>query len=253
LTAEPSSQARDVEIIAHRGYSARAPENTVVAMELALDAGADALEFDLHTSKDGTAMLFHDATLDRTTDGVGPISAWSDERLAALDAGAWFDAAFSGEPIPTLAQALERVGPRVGRLYAEVKGYNEPEELQRMVETVTAAGCRESTVFISMDWSALERIRATDSGIAIGYIVERSERAAEATARATGDPAALLDFNAEVLLDDPSLARSARDRGIELASWTVDAPGVAARLLRIGVRGITTNEVGVLMEWKATL
>lgn len=253
MSAESPPGDTGVEVIAHRGYSARAPENTLVAMQLAIDAGADAVEFDLHTSQDGTPVLFHDATLNRTTNGVGPIADWSDERLATLDAGAWFSSSFVGEPIPTLQKTLERLSGRVDRVYAEVKGYNSVQELDRMVEIVTGSGCRESTVFISMDWSALERVRTVDAAVRIGYIVENAARAGEAIARASEDSAALLDFNAEVLLEDPAWAERSIGRGIELATWTVNSVEVAARLLKIGVHGITTNEVGTLVEWKATL
>ena len=242
-----------VEVVAHRGYSARAPENTLAAMELAIEVGADALEFDLHAASDGTPFLFHDASLNRTTDGVGAIREWSPERLAALDAGRWFDARFEGEQIPTLKQTLERVRGRVGRVYAEVKGYRETSDLDRMAEIVIDTGMLAQTVFISMDWGALDSIRAGCEGARIGYIVEKATRTDEGMARASGDPAALMDFNATVLLEDPTVAERARAASIELASWTVNRVDEAARLLAMGVPRLTTNEVEALAAWKRAL
>ena len=242
-----------VEVVAHRGYSARAPENTLAAMELAIEVGADALEFDLHTASDGTPFLFHDAALNRTTDGVGAIRDWPPGRLAELDAGRWFDARFEGEQIPTLKHTLERVRGRVGRLYAEVKGYRETPDLDRMVEIVIDTGMLAQTVFISMDWGALSRIRAGCEEARIGYIVEKAARTDEGIVRASGDPAALVDFSAKVLLEDASVAERAHAASIELASWTVNRVDEAARLLAMGVPRLTTNEVEALVEWKRTL
>jgi glycerophosphoryl diester phosphodiesterase len=241
------------EIIAHRGYSARAPENTLVAVETAIAAGADAVEFDLHVTADGTPVLFHDETLGRTTDGEGALRDRTLAELRRLDAGSWFAPAFAGEAIPTFAEALGRLRERIGRVYPEVKGYRGPEDLSDMVDLVLEHGLVDRTVFISMDWSALERIRARRSDLGVGYIVEKASRARDALARAAGDAHALVDFKGALLLEDPSLAEEAGRRGVELAVWTVDDPADAARLLALGVPRITTNRVAELTAWKATL
>jgi glycerophosphoryl diester phosphodiesterase len=89
--------------------------------------------------------------------------------------------------------------------------------------------------------------------VRLGYIVEKASRAAEGLARATGDTFALLDFKASLLLEDPRVARRARDAGVDLAVWTVDDPGEAARLLELGVRRLTTNRVGDLLAWRSGL
>jgi len=222
-------------------------------MERAIDAGADAVEFDLHSLRDGTPVLFHDETLERTTNGAGAISGRSLAEIAELDAGSWFGAEYSGEPIPPFPDTLRQIGDRVGRIYAEVKGYGHPEDLDRIVEIVADAGLADRTVFISMDWHALDRMRATDPEALIGYIVETSSRADEGIERATGDPRALLDFNAHVLLNDPVLAERSLQTGIRLATWTVDTVAQAEGLLSLGVPRLTTNEVGILRKWKEQL
>ena len=144
------------EIIAHRGFSASAPENTLAAIDLAIDVGADALEFDVHTSADGIPVVLHDATLNRTTNGSGAAQKTVLRDLSMLDAGSWFAAAFADEPVPTLELTLQRIGSRVGCVYAEVKGYRAEEDLVRMIELVFRARMQERTVFISMDWNALD-------------------------------------------------------------------------------------------------
>ena len=98
-----------------------------------------------------------------------------------------------------------------------------------------------------------KRQREHRDGVRLGYIVEKAERAAEGLARAAGDPLALLDFKAALLLDDPTLAARARDAAVDLAVWTVDEPAQAAALLALGVRRITSNRVRELLDWKAGL
>lgn len=241
------------EIIAHRGYSARAPENTLVAIDAAVSARADAVEFDLQVSADGIPVLFHDDTLERTSDGVGAVTERTLAELRGLDAGSWFGAAFAGEPLPTFSAALARAQGRIARVYPEIKALETHEAVSRMVDAVLEHGLVESTVFISMDWGSLERVRSLNEGVGLGYIVEKPERAAEGIARAAEDSRAMADFKASILLEDPALADEARRRDVELAVWTVDDPAEASRLLELGVRRITTNRVADLVAWKATL
>jgi glycerophosphoryl diester phosphodiesterase len=242
-----------VEIIAHRGYSSRAPENTLAAIEAAIAAGADAVEFDLRVSRDGVAVLFHDELLERTSNGTGPLRDVPFIDLAKLDAGSWFGPHFAGELIPRFADALERLRGRIGRIYPEVKHYGRWEDLDAVVGAVVDAGLFEDTVFISMDWGALGRMRDAHLDVNVGYIVEDASRAHAAIARASGDGHALVDFDARILLADPSLAELAHREGVELAVWTVDDRMTASQLLHLGVRRITTNRVSDLLAWKATL
>lgn len=240
----------DVEIIAHRGFSAEAPENTVVALRAGVEAGADAVEFDLHTAGDGTPVLLHDETLQRTTDGRGKVTEKNAAELAALDAGAWFGPEFAGEPLPTVAGALDALPGKGLRIYAEVKGVRSLDDLQEVVEVVRERGMLERTVFISMTWDYLDRIRAAEPRALLGYIVEKRRRAADALARAAGDPRALLDFDARILLKDPGWAARAAEAGVPLACWTVDSTDDAATLLEMGVPRITTNQVAELVRWR---
>lgn len=228
-----------------------APENTLAAVEAAIEAGADAVEFDLHVTRDGVPVLFHDATLERTTNGVGALRARSYEELRTLDAGGWFSPTFAGEAVPSLAEALTGIGDRLKRVYPEVKGYHSDDDLDHMVDLVVERGIEDRTVFISMDWRALERMREHRSTVRLGYIVDKASRAAEGLARAACDPLALVDFKATLLLDDPSLAARAHDAGVDLAVWTVDDPARADALLALGVRRITSNRVRELLDWKA--
>lgn len=242
-----------VEIIAHRGYSAIAPENTLASLTAALEARADAVEFDVHTAACGTPVLFHDAMLSRTTNGVGPIRRRTWEQLKALDAGKWFSPEFAGEKIPSYAEALAALEGRIGRIYAEVKGFRELEDLDRMVRITQDAGMTDSVVFISMNWTLLDRMRGQDPTLRIGYIVEEAARVDEALQRSAGDAGAIVDYRASLVLEDVTLLERAAGQGTDVAVWTVDDPDEAGRLLQAGVHRITTNQVTTLLGWKATL
>jgi glycerophosphoryl diester phosphodiesterase len=242
-----------VEIIAHRGYSARAPENTLAALEAAVAAGADAVEFDISTAACGTPVLFHDPMLSRTTNGVGPLRRRTLEQLKTLDAGKWFDPRFAGERIPSFEEALRALKGRVGRIYAEVKGFRELEDTDRMVRLTREAGMLGDVIFISMNWTLLDRMRGQLPTLAIGYVVEEQARLEEAIQRSRGDAAAMVDVRADVLAASTAELARLHDQGTKVGAWTVDEPAEAARLLGLGVRRVTTNQVDALLAWKRSL
>jgi glycerophosphoryl diester phosphodiesterase len=99
------------QIIAHRGASGEAPENTLAAFRRALAIGVDAVELDVHLSADGEPVIIHDPVLARTTDGSGLVSEHTTAALRRLDAGRWFAKPFAGERIPSLAEALDVLRP----------------------------------------------------------------------------------------------------------------------------------------------
>ncbi|HCW78608.1 MAG TPA: glycerophosphodiester phosphodiesterase [Gemmatimonadetes bacterium] len=253
MANDPLSLSGAVEIIAHRGFSARAPENTIAALTLALEEGATAVEFDLRTSGDGNPVLMHDKTLSRTTNGIGKVEELSLGELTKLDAGSWFNSTFEGERVPSLAEALECLKVQVKTIFAELKGESTTQNLRNVVSITRAAGLLDKTVFIAKDWSLLDELRRHAPEALVGPIVERREQTHEAFTRVTDDPRALLDFDARILLKDPDIARYAKRNGVEIAVWTVDNIGDADVLLEFGVRRITTNQVGRMLAWASTL
>jgi len=246
------TQDESQEIIAHRGFSARAPENTLAAMEAAIHAGADALEWDVQVASCGTPVLFHDSDLERTSSGRGPLRERTLEELRLLDAGSWFSADFAGEPIPTLEEAFERVRGRVGRVYCELKAHREPRDLDRIVAIAEGAQMLDDTVFISSDWSALERVAAQRSGVRVGYIVDRREHFEDALERAAVRREAILDFDRRLLLEEPALVARTLARGVGVATWTVNDTTEAAALVDAGVSCLTTDQVERFVAWRAS-
>ena len=111
----------NLEIIAHRGFSSIAPENTLAAFELAIARGASSIEFDIQLSADSVPVIFHDATLERITGVSGKVRDKNLSQLQTLDAGKWFGAEFLGQKIPTLKEALSILKNVDKFLYFDVK------------------------------------------------------------------------------------------------------------------------------------
>jgi glycerophosphoryl diester phosphodiesterase len=244
-----SSRTGGLEVIGHRGYAARAPENTLAALRAAADAGAPAVEFDVQVAACGTPVLFHDEHLGRTTNGAGPVRRRTLHQLQSLDAGRWFSDEFAGERIPSLEEALAAVGPRFARLYCEIKGYREMEDLDRIVAVARSSGYAERVVFISLDWLTLGRVASRSPELPVGYVVESRERLPEAVARATAHGNAFVDALAAILVDDPGSAASVLERQVELGVWTVNDVAEAEALRQLGVTRFTTDEVEGLLSW----
>ncbi|HUF13374.1 MAG TPA: glycerophosphodiester phosphodiesterase family protein [Longimicrobiales bacterium] len=242
----------DVEIIAHRGYSARAPENTLAALRLAIEARADAVEFDVHVTADGEPVLFHDFTLERTSSGRGRLDALPLEALRELDVGAWFGTAFAGECMATLREALDLLardrhphGP-IRRVYPEIKGWRDDADAARIVDELRLSGWADAACVISLDWDVLERVRGHDRDLQLGLVFDDDRLFDGALELAAGDGRTIVDPDFRILLARPGRVEEARRRRVDVACWTVNDTASARRLLDLGVRRLTTNEVELL-------
>ena len=241
------------QIIAHRGFSALAPENTMAAFNAALAAGADAMEFDVQTAACGTPVLLHDPMLGRTTNGVGPLKRRPLGLLKVLDAGSWFGPEFKDERIPTQEEALQHLAGKVGEVYQDIKGYREMEDLDRMVEVTRRTGMAEASVFVSSDWVVMNRLKRVAPEIRRAYLVVGADQFPEALDRSVVDEGSLLSVEIGLCLGDRGAVREAQDSGVELVTWTVNEPRDAAHALAMGIQRITTDRVDDLLAWKGGL
>jgi glycerophosphoryl diester phosphodiesterase len=150
-------------IIAHRGYRARYPENTLAAFEAAIDAGADMLELDVLLTKDRKIVVIHDESLDRTTNGQGPVSEHTLSELKALDAGSWFDPRFRGERLPTLEEVLDMAAGRIP-INIEIKRsayepHHPPDAIEKQILGLVAQKqAVEEVLITSFEWQILESL-----------------------------------------------------------------------------------------------
>lgn len=180
---------------AHRGYSGRYPENTLLAFEKAIEAGAHQIELDIRPAKDGTVFILHDAKVDRTTDGTGLLHTMDADEVRKLDAGAWFDPKYRGERVPTLAEALDQLKGQV-RLNIEVKVPHTPLDLVRKGIENALAAVAERSMFDQVFFSSFS--------LDALYWVKRLHSEADV---------ALIDWDRETYLDRQESVLALQGRG----------------------------------------
>jgi glycerophosphoryl diester phosphodiesterase len=233
------------EWIAHRGYSRVAPENTLAAFDLALKHGADGIEFDVHFTRDRTAVVLHDAAPARTTGLQGLVSDMSFAQLRAADAGSWFAPEFAGEPIPTLDEVLALVAGRARHIYPEIKGYHDTDDLAALLELLSDHGLEEHSTILAFDWGDLLAVRGASRRVHLGFEIDRAELFDPALEAAAADGRAVLSCKADLLIGDATLAQRAAERGVAVAAWTVNEVDAAQALVAMGVRTLMTDDVGL--------
>ena len=234
-------------VIAHRGASAVAPENTMPAFAAAWRAGAQWVETDVQPSADDVLVLLHDDDVDRTTDGTGDVRALTGATLASLDAGSWFDPSFAGTGIPTLADLLaDLTGER--RLLLEIKGDHSSGQLGSMVQAITAAGAQDRVFLQSFEVPVLRRLRAILPDDPIGLLVETIGDDPIADCRDLG----AVTYNPDVtdLLRQPGLVAELHAAGIAVMPWIVNDPDHWATLTDLGVDAIITDDPAALLAWQ---
>ena len=233
----------NLEIIAHRGFSAIAPENTLAAFELAIARGANSIEFDIQLSADNVPVVFHDATLDRITGVSGKVREKNLSELQTLNAGKWFSDEFSEEKIPTLKAALAILKNVDKFLYFDVKPHCEwsDAEVADFVNTLNGAGIKEKCVITSFNDGFLAQVRRLDGDLAIGQIVANLEAYKTQLSQAVVNCDNLISSQYRVLLENPALIQASRSQGVDIVAWTVDDRADMQKLIDLGITRIVTN------------
>jgi glycerophosphoryl diester phosphodiesterase len=231
--------------IAHRGASSYAPENTFAAFDLAIEMGARHLELDVHFSSDGHLVVIHDDTVDRTTDGSGPVTSRSLAALTALDAGAWFDPRFKGERIPTLGAVLERYWG--AHLHVELKGHS-AGLAQRAVDMIRSSGIATNVTITSFQKAKLEETRAYAPELPTGWLVGEVSDAVVAQARAMG----LTQLCPRAGAVTPELVSRLHAEGLVVRAWGVATADLMRQVMTAGADGMTVNFPDKLLAYLAT-
>jgi glycerophosphoryl diester phosphodiesterase len=244
-----------LEIIAHRGASDDAPENTVAAFQLGWEQKADACELDIRLTKDGKIVAIHDGTTRRTARVGRRVGAQTLEKLRTLDAGLWKGAKWKGERIPTLEEVLATV-PDGKRLFIEIKGG--AEVLPEMDRVLSAFGGAQRHVIMGFDFATVKQAKECFPHSAICWIASpkkwsRGKRPSADTLIAKAKSAKLdgLDLDARFAIDAAFVSR-VRQAGLKLFVWTVNDAEVARKLAALNVDGITTNRPRWLREQLAS-
>jgi glycerophosphoryl diester phosphodiesterase len=231
--------ARRVLIIAHRGASAVAPENTLAAFERAEALGADGIELDVRLCADGVPVVIHDATVDGTTNGSGRVADMTLTQLKELDAGSWFGPAFSAEPIPTLTETLETVGRKL-LLNIELKGEGLVNRglARAVVDLVQQHELGERVLLSAFNPLILSRVQEIDPQIPTALLYTSASWPRFAGLVARRPYAALHPHVGAVSREHVDWARR-HDHRIHV--WTVDDPREMRRVVRWGVDGVITD------------
>ncbi len=236
-------------IAGHRGDRAHFPENTLPALQAVLDSDFDFVETDMQLTSDGVPVLMHDEVVDRTTNGNGPVSAYTLAELKTLDAGSWYSTNFEGVQVPTLDEFLAIFQDSKKKAMLELKGIWTPDQVRTVTELIYARGVQARVIFEAFDYTTLDSL-AEAAPIFPRVIIQRFLPL---------DPVGLVQrFGAIAILTSPASVEAhpdAVDRlheaGLGIILYTLNKKGKWSDALALGVDGIITDKPSSLDKWLA--
>lgn len=230
----------DVKVIAHRGYSGIAPENTLTSFSYALDISVDMIELDVQLTKDNVLVVFHDTDLERITGVAGVVSDYTYAEICEMDAGVWFSDKYAGEKIPTLAEVLEEVQDSETGIYLELKNIGEiPGFAESVVQEVKKYQMQDRVVFASFCYDYLRIIKEMDNTLSILCNTDSGD----AEQLLTDYPAEYYGLYIDALQQDT--ITKLQEAGSKAYVYTVNEPSQMRYVIELGADGIVTNYPGV--------
>lgn len=227
-------------VIAHRGASAEAPENTLAAVKLAWQQGADAVEVDVYCTADGQIVCSHDGSTKRTAGVDLAIAQTTFAELRKLDVGKWKGPQWAGERIPTLAEVLDTI-PAGKRLFVEIK--SGPDTVPDILAVLRIYPHPHRLVGISFGAGVIEAVREQYPRLYTCFLCAAGPQAVEQARKLNAHG---LDVQMSDAVNE-GFAQACRAAGLGLYVWTVDDLAVAKRAAGLGVDGITTNRPAEIM------
>lgn len=231
-------------VIAHRGFSAKYPENTLISFQAALDAGAQMIELDITLTRDRQIVVIHDDELDRTTNGRGMVRDLSLSELKALDAGSWFHPRFKGETVPTLTAVFNLVKHR-SLINIEIKSSaydpDQPHDAieRQLTETIYQENMQEWVLISSFKWKLLENIRQENDTLPLALL---SKDPISTKAVETCKWLNAFAWNQNQRKCNPNHVTEAHDAGLRIFTYTVNSPERMKSLIKMGVDGIFSDD-----------
>jgi len=226
------------KIIAHRGFSGVAPENTLIAFQKAIECGADYFELDVHKTKDGLPVVIHDKSVNRTSsnDMKGKIVEMTSGELAAVKVGypKKFSDKYKDEKIPTLREALELARGKI-KVCIEIKVDGVEKEVLKIVNEL---GVNDEVIIFSFSYPVLTKIRQLDSIIPILFLKNRADKMTIDYAKDIESDAIGVGSGTTITKEFLEIAHS---KGIEVWKWTVDDKNKMEQLIDLGIDGLITN------------
>jgi glycerophosphoryl diester phosphodiesterase len=241
LTGAAGAAAPAVRIAAHRGGAGLAPENSLTAFRGALALGVDALEFDVHLTADGEPVVIHDAVLDRTTTGQGPVGEATRAQLRSVRLRAR-DGSVTTEAVPTLGEVLDLVVPTAVEVLLEIKTAGGGRRYSGLPEKVLAAlatrGLEVRTTIQAFDEATLRRVRELDASQRVLLLVSmrrlEAARAEAAEAVRWARDVGATDLGLDHRAIDARVVAAARTAQVRLSAWTVNSESDLRRMLELG-------------------
>lgn len=247
-------ETSDIAVIAHRGYSSKAPENTIPAIILAAENGYTTVECDINWTKDSVPVLLHDETINRTARSSFGLkylfsrecSDYTFEELQKFDVGSWKGREYKGTQIPSFEEALNCANECGLNLYVEIKdnGEFDTEKAQILAESVKEAGMEDKVTWISFNPEYLKMMSLLMPESRLGYITKKVPN--EVTIDTlqelqTGHNEVFLDIKASKMTENAS--KLLDEAGFEFEAWTVDDKSTLEKMYSYDCQGITTNEL----------
>lgn len=233
-------------VIAHRGASAYAPENTMSAIKKAVQMEADGIEIDVQLSKDGHVVVIHDTTVNRTSNGNGKVSSMTLEQLKALDFGSWFSKEFKNEPICTLEEVFDYLKDWNGLINVEIKKewlqFNSIEK--KVVELIDKFDMRNRIIVSSFSTLSLLTIKRLDKNIPTGILYSSPAKEFIILAKLFKIDA-IHPWYKDVTKD---MKEAAVKGNIKIHTYTVDDVAEMKKLAKLGVNGIITNVPDIALK-----
>ena len=238
-------------IIAHRGYRARFPENTLAAFRGALEIGAPMIELDAALSRDRQVVVIHDRTVDRTTDGRGRVADLTLAELKSLDAGGWYDPRFAGERVPTLAEVLDLMGGSAAvniEIKPEAHESHEPgDAIEFQVMALIRSRKAMARILVSsFEPGVLIRMSKLESPPALGVLTDKTvdKKIVELCRQVNA-----FSWNPDHRYLSPEAVARMHRAGVRVLPYTVNSRRKMDELLAIGVDGLFTDDPRLLPQF----
>lgn len=243
-TGQSVARNYNVKAVNHRGYSAEAPENTLSAYRLSKLKGFDYVECDVSFTSDNVAVLLHDGTVDRTSNGTGDINSLTFEEVRALDFGSWFSSAYAGEQIPSFEEFMVLCRNIGLHPYIEIKSsatYTQTQ-IESLVDIVKRVGMTSKVTWISFNNNYLSYVKNYDDKARLGYLIGdvAESNIAIATGLKTASNEVFIDSSYELLTDEKIALCVNADLPLEV--WTINDSSIIASLDPY-VSGVTSDNL----------
>ncbi len=239
-------------VAGHRGDRSTAPENTMPALQAALDGPMSFIETDIQLSKDGVPVLMHDTFVDRTTNGFGRVRDLTFRQLQSLDAGAWYSPAFVRTRIPTLEALLSALQAKQAsgspkKALLELKGFWSRDEVSIVTDLIASYDVGSLVIMSSFDTSTIDHLKQVDPTLPVAIITTTLPHDPVGFAQLYG--AVALITNQKAVDEDPWVVDRMHRAGLGLVLYTLNSKSAWENALSLGVDGIITDRPHRLDRW----